>query len=218
MAVAMAALFVALTGTGIAAVAALPANSVGPRELKNKAVGTKQLKDRSVTAKKIAGGTITTGLVRNGSLTAADFKPGQLPTGRRGAVGPIGPVGAPGPPGPQGPQGLKGDKGAKGDKGDKGDSGAVGSIRVPTEGVLVNDTAPAGTWTSASVVQNCYRHERALSAGTSWSSVSSSDKLATVQVVPLQDARGSVVGYRARGANDTGTPRMFTLYVLCYRP
>src|ERR687887_2661143 len=75
--VATLALLFALTGTGIAAVAALPRNSVGTRQLRNNAV---------VSSK-----------VRNHSLLARDFKRGQLP---RGPIGPAGPAGAPGPPGP----------------------------------------------------------------------------------------------------------------------
>jgi hypothetical protein len=61
------ALFVALGGTSIAAVAALPRNSVGTVQ------------------------------VRNGSLLRADFKPGQIPAGARGPTGPAGPAGPAGP-------------------------------------------------------------------------------------------------------------------------
>jgi Collagen triple helix repeat (20 copies) len=217
MGVAMFALFVALTGTSIAAVSVLPRNSVGARELKNGAVGASQLRNHAVTAKKIAGGSITSGLVKNGSLQAVDFSRGQLPSGPRGPAGspgPMGPAGLQGIQGPQGPEGATGDKGAKGDK---GDPGSVGSIRVPTENVLVNDTQPTGTWTSSSVLQYCYSKERAISAGTSWSSVDANDKLATVELTPLKNSHGTVIGFRARGANDTGTARTFTLYVLCYR-
>jgi hypothetical protein len=82
--VALIALFVALGGTGYAAIV-LPANSVG----------TKQLKKNAVTAAK----------VKNASLLAADFKAGQLRAG---------PPGAPGAQGPQGPKGDKGDPGANG--------------------------------------------------------------------------------------------------------
>src|ERR671939_625425 len=64
------ALVFALTGTGIAAVAALPRNSVGTRQLRNNAV---------ISSK-----------VRNHSLLARDFRRGQLP---RGPVGPACPTG-----------------------------------------------------------------------------------------------------------------------------
>lgn len=67
------ALLVALSGTGIAAVNALPRNSVG----------SLQLKANSVSSPK----------VKNGSLLKADFKEGQIPAG---AAGPAGPAGTPG--------------------------------------------------------------------------------------------------------------------------
>ena len=83
---------VALGGTSVAAVTAIPRNSVG----------TPQLKKNAVESAK----------VRNGSLRAADFAAGQLPAGPAGlpgpagAVGPLGPQGPAGPPGPQGPSGV----------------------------------------------------------------------------------------------------------------
>jgi Collagen triple helix repeat (20 copies) len=211
MGVALVALFVALTGTSIAAVSALPKNSVGARELRNGSVGMKELKGRSVTFGKIAAGAITSGLVQNGSLTMADFDQRQLPTGPIGPVGPAGPIGPAGPAGPPGPTG------APGPKGEKGESGALlGSIRVPTEAVVVNDAPGSGT-TSADVGQMCARGERAISAGTSWSAAGAADVLYTVELRPILDRRGVVMGYQASGANGTGTQRTFTLYVLCYR-
>jgi hypothetical protein len=90
------ALFVALGGTGYAAVA-LPKNSVG----------SSQIKKNAVTASK----------VKDGSLLSADFAKGQIPAGPAGATGAAGPVGAPGP---------KGDKGEKGDQGTTGTTGATG--------------------------------------------------------------------------------------------
>jgi hypothetical protein len=64
--VSLIALFVALGGTGYAAVK-LPKNSVGSTQLKNNAV--------------------TGAKVKNGALSAADFKAGQLPAGERGPAG-----------------------------------------------------------------------------------------------------------------------------------
>jgi len=69
-ALASVALLLALGGTSIAAVNALPRNSVG----------TAQLKANAVTSAK----------VRNGSLLKADFRSGSLPAG---PVGPQGPAG-----------------------------------------------------------------------------------------------------------------------------
>jgi hypothetical protein len=83
--VATLALLFALTGTGIAAVAALPRNSVGTRQLRN--------------------GAVVSSKVRNHSLLARDFKRGQLPRGPVGPVGPAGPAGPQGPAGPAGPSG-----------------------------------------------------------------------------------------------------------------
>lgn len=71
------ALLVALGGTSIAAVNALPRNSVGTAQLKNNAVVSSKVKD--------------------GSLLAKDFASGQL------QAGPAGPAGAAGPAGPAGP-------------------------------------------------------------------------------------------------------------------
>ena len=80
MVVACIALLVALSGTGIAAVAALPNNSVG----------TAQLKGNSVTNGKLAANAVTGPKVKNGSLQKADFAAGQLPAGKTGPAGPAG--------------------------------------------------------------------------------------------------------------------------------
>jgi hypothetical protein len=85
MVVGLTALFVALGGTGYAAVV-LPAHSVG----------TKQLKRNAVISSR----------VRDFSLLRRDFKRGQLPRGPRGPRGPAGPQGATGPPGATGPAGA----------------------------------------------------------------------------------------------------------------
>ena len=82
MAVAMLALFVALTGTAVATTSAL------------------------ITGKNIKNGSITGLDVKNKSLTATDIK-GQL----RGARGVPGVPGAPGTPGAKGDKGDKGDPG-----------------------------------------------------------------------------------------------------------
>src|SRR5215207_5440575 len=74
----VAALVVAMTGTGYAAIT-LPKSSVG----------TKQLKKNAVVSKK----------VKNGSLLKRDFKSGQLPQGPKGDKGDQGVQGVPGDPG-----------------------------------------------------------------------------------------------------------------------
>jgi hypothetical protein len=108
MVVACLALLVALGGTSVAAVTAIPRNSVGTPQLKKNAV---------VSAK-----------VKNGSLRATDFAAGQLPAG---LAGPPGPAGAGGPQGPQGlagPQGTQGVQGLQGPPGSQGPSGVLMGI------------------------------------------------------------------------------------------
>jgi hypothetical protein len=94
--VASLALLVALGGTSIAAVSAVPSNSVGTAQLKNNAVTSAKIKDAQVTSADISNSTITATDVKNGSLLKEDFKSGQLP------AGPTGPAGAAGPPGVSG--------------------------------------------------------------------------------------------------------------------
>jgi hypothetical protein len=79
------ALLFALAGTSIAAVNALPRNSVGSLQLKNSAVTSVKVKDRSLLRK--------------------DFAAGQIPAGPAGPAGVPGPAGAAGARGPTGPAG-----------------------------------------------------------------------------------------------------------------
>ena len=88
--VSLAALFVALSGGAYALT--VPRNSVG----------SAQLKRNAVTRSKIKRGAITSSLVKDGALLARDFKPGQLPAGRKGDAGAPGPAGATGARGPAG--------------------------------------------------------------------------------------------------------------------
>jgi hypothetical protein len=88
------AVFIALGGTGYAAVTLAP-NSVG----------AKQLKKSAVTGSKVAANAVTSAKVKDGSLRAADFNPTDLgalkgPKGDPGAAGAKGDTGATGPIGP----------------------------------------------------------------------------------------------------------------------
>jgi hypothetical protein len=84
------ALFVALGGTGYAALK-LPKDSVGSRQLKANAVNSSK--------------------VKNGSLLQGDFKAGQLPAGAQGLQGPQGPKGDRGSDGANGETGSQGPPG-----------------------------------------------------------------------------------------------------------
>lgn len=117
------ALLVALGGTGYAATQ-LPANSVGPQQLRANAIDSSKVQDRALLAK--------------------DFKKGQLPRGLRGlrgATGAAGPAGATGPAGAVGATGATGAAGAAGPKGDKGDPGTPATVlwaRVNATGALLS--------------------------------------------------------------------------------
>jgi hypothetical protein len=93
--------FIALGGASYAAVA-LPANSVG----------TKQLKKSAVAGPKIKKSAVSSAKVKDGSLQRGDFASGTLLQG------------------PQGPQGPKGDQGQNGAPGAKGESGEPGTARA----------------------------------------------------------------------------------------
>jgi hypothetical protein len=112
--VASLALAVALGGTGYAAIA-LPANSVGTKQLKNGAV---------IAAK-----------VKRGTLRAANFAPGQIPEGAKGDRGADGLPGA---------AGAKGDKGDKGDAATKlfAVVDSSGNATVKSSGVSSSKTGP----------------------------------------------------------------------------
>jgi hypothetical protein len=184
MVVACIALLVALSGTGIAAVNALPSNSVG----------APQLKANAVTTPKLAGNAVTGSKVRNGSLQRADFAAGQIPAG---------------PAGPAGP---------KGDKGDPGPAGVIGQVRVRQQSISIASLAPAqdGSYNTDDVTQNCASGEKAISAGTGWSPDTDDRELVTVELRPVTDTNGNVVGFTAKGGNDSGVTSTFSVYVLCY--
>jgi hypothetical protein len=121
MLVACLALFVALSGTSVAVVSALPRNSVGP----------KQLRKNSVNSSK----------VRNHTLRAVDFAYGQLPRGPRGLTGATGPTGPAGPAGPAGAAGAKGADGAPGISGLERRTGSNGPDSTPKN---VTVSCPSG--------------------------------------------------------------------------
>ncbi len=106
------ALFIALGGTGYAAVA-LPKNSVGAL----------QLKSGAVTPPKVAKKTI------------ALFKGQSGPAGPQGAQGPQGPAGAQGAQGQQGPPGATGPEGPQGPRGPSfGDAKYAATVAVASCG------------------------------------------------------------------------------------
>jgi len=102
--VAMVALFVAFTQTGLAA----------------RTVDLVQAGCNCANSSDIVNNSLTSVDIKNGSLLKADFKKGQIPAGKRGARGPAGANGSPGPQGAQGPAGPQGAQGGQGPAGAPG--------------------------------------------------------------------------------------------------
>jgi hypothetical protein len=116
------ALFVALGGTGYAAIK-LPKNSVTSKTIKKGAVTNAKLGKNAVTSSK----------VKDGSLLKQDFANGQLPAGAQG------------PQGIQGPPGTNGTNGTDGAQGPAGIAAAY--ARVQADGTLLPSLSdfPSGT-------------------------------------------------------------------------
>jgi len=191
MIVACLALLVALGGTSMAAATQLAKNSVGTAQLKNAAVTNLKIKNSAINSAKVA----------NKSLLRSDFAPGQLPAGPTGPQGPAGPAGAAGPTGAAGPAGV------------------IGAITVRTASVVVDGgTGENGAYNSARVTRLCEGNERAISAGTSWSTDAAGRELMTGEFEPQLNAQNQVIGFLAVGLNDSGTDSTFTVHSFCYTP
>jgi hypothetical protein len=125
MVVALFALFVAMGGTGYA-IATLPANSVG----------TKQLKKSAVTAKKLHKNAVKSRKVKDFSLLAKDFKLGQLPAGPKGDKGDRGAQGRPGPTFATTAMGSAGDPAANPDESSAANPNRHFDFTLPASGKL----------------------------------------------------------------------------------
>ena len=135
------ALFVALGGTGYAAIT-LPKNSVG----------TKQLKKNSVTFAKIKKNAVSSSKIKNGTLLRADFKAGELPGAGTGQ----------GSPGPQGERGLQGEPGTPGADGANGADGTARAFaRIDGAGTLIG-----GATQSKGITQAMIQHTAGASGPT----------------------------------------------------
>jgi hypothetical protein len=115
MAIAIVALIIGLTGTGVA-VYTLPRNSVGTAQIKKGAVTNTRLANNSVGTKRIKNNAVTSLKIRNRTIQEADlswdlWEEIRGAAGATGAPGPKGATGARGPQGPQGPQGATGPQG-----------------------------------------------------------------------------------------------------------
>jgi hypothetical protein len=115
--VAMIALFVALTQTGLA----------------SRAVQAVQAGCNCANSSDIVNNSLTSADIKNGSLLKKDFKKSQIPAGRRGPAGPRGAMGPAGTTGPAGPAGPAGPGGPPGAAGAPGAPGAPGTARAYAE-------------------------------------------------------------------------------------
>jgi len=106
--------FIALGGASYAAVA-IPANSVGAKQLKKSAVAGSKIKPNAISSAKVTDGSLQRGDFANGTLLQ----------------------------GPQGPQGIQGPKGDPGQDGAPGQQGEPGTARAFA--FVEYDCAPDGT-------------------------------------------------------------------------
>ena len=97
MVVASIALLAALGGTGVAAVANVPDNSVGTAKIKNNAVTAAKIAGNAANSAKIANNAVTSSEIKNATIQPADLSAAARaarPTGEPGPAGPSGPAGA----------------------------------------------------------------------------------------------------------------------------
>jgi hypothetical protein len=90
------ALFIALGGTGYAALA-LPPDSIGGREIRPRAVGRSELRRDAVSSEKVEDASLSLRDLSRDAHASLKGEPGPTgPRGLDGAVGPAGPKGDPG--------------------------------------------------------------------------------------------------------------------------
>ena len=159
-------------------------------QLGRNTVDTPQLVNGAVTGAKVRNNAINSSKVANRSLLRSDFAPGQLPAGPTGPQGPAGPAGAAGAAGPP---------------------GLIRAITVRTA------SQPVANGASVRVARLCEGNERAISAGTSWSTDDTGRDVFMSSLEP-QLVQGQVVGFLGWGRNESSETRTFTVHVLCYTP
>jgi hypothetical protein len=192
--VASLALFVAMGGTGYAAVA------VTGRDVVNSTLSGKDVKDESLTGKDVR--SLTGRDVIDGSLLAADFASGQVPVGPRGETGATGPQGLKGDtgaPGQPGSPGLPGSPGQQGPQGDPGPPGPAGF----EETITVHDAAAMPVKTTTTWAAPCPWHHPWVTGG----GFEFPDAYANVAQVrmsrPSDDGQGWVVRVANYGTDHT---------------
>jgi hypothetical protein len=143
----------------------------------------------SVGTKQLKDGAVTTRKVRKYSLHVWNFARNSLPSGPAG------------PPGPQGPQGSP---------------GVIGDLSLREDSIAVPGNETNGLYVGRAVQVMCQPGEKAITGGTKWSSDANQEQLVTAYSRPVL-VNGIPVGWRARGATDFPSDRVFTVEVLCAR-
>jgi hypothetical protein len=235
MVVALTALVVALGGTAYAVT--LPANSVGPAQLRAGAVRTGKLAARAVTTSRLAGRAVTTGKLATGAVTQGKLADGAVTFSRLapGAVGTKkiqdrsvtgsklanGTVG-----GTQLASGAVTNSklGSSSVTGSKIAARAVGAddlnvitLREASVSIAASGTAGDGSYPTRSVTRACASNERAISAGSRWDTSDNDDELPVIALRYLVNGSGQPTGVEGRGGNDTANAREFFVQVLCLR-
>jgi hypothetical protein len=189
--VAMVALFVALTQTGLAsraldATVRDPCNCAGSGDIVNN--------------------SLTSADVKNGSLLKKDFKKGQIPAGPRGARGPAGANGANGAQGPQGPAGPAGATGPGGPAGPTGAAGPAGFTRVDMN---TTNCLAATIGVQYTCTVNCDPGLTVVGGGASSNALYSDDERL------VSSAPSGRTGWTMKLDKHAGTASSLNVYVFC---
>ncbi len=222
MCVALLALFVACSGTAIAA--GVPVNSVGTLQLKTGAVIAPKIRDGAVTSSKLATnsvsqramqagsvgtleiqqnsiqagdlrvGAVTTGTIANGAVSASKIRAGAVGTSRlaNGAV-----------------------TNAKIGTSQVGARALRGFV-VRSASVTISGGSPARVVTGTATAR-CAAGEQAVGIGTIWNG-GINDDLNTVFSQFITTSAGVPTGATARGSSAIAGSRRFTVQVACLLP
>ena len=213
MVVAGLALLLVLGGTGVAAVTAVPNNSVGSAQLKNNAVTSAKIASNAVTAAKIPSNAVTAAkiaanAVANAKIANAAVSEAKLAssavTNSKLAANAVTSAKVE-------DQTLLAADFAPGQlpKGPPGPPGTVGKLRLHS----VNGTVSSKN--SSELTASCNSGEQAVSGGATWSDKGDLN-LTLVYSNPVYNASaGRATGWVARGRNQTDKGREFIVQVLC---
>jgi hypothetical protein len=200
------ALFLSLTGTGLADIAQLGRGSVGAPQLQTGAVTTPKIRKAAVTTAKLRNGTVTL------SKLAASAR----------VPGPRGPAGAQGPAGPQGPPGPGATVGDGSITTAKLASAAVteaklANLAVTASKLVVNVTSSGSSviaaGTAFTVTSSCGAGAKVLGGGLNWTPALSNAQSKETHIV--QSYPSSASAWTVRGYNGTGGPLTMSRYLVC---